>query len=49
MRYHLLALNDIFCKINKNIPNLIFINFQYILLLFKNFQKIIFPTFNLKN
>jgi len=49
MFYYLLALNVIFYKINKKIPILILINFQYILLLFKKFQKINFLIHNLKN
>jgi len=49
MLYYLLTLNVIFYKINKKIPILIFINFQYILLLFKKFQKIKILIYNLKN
>jgi len=48
MLYYLLALNVIFYKINKKIPILILINFQYIFLLFKKFQKIKFFIHNLK-
>ena len=45
MLYYLLTLNIIFYKINKKIPNLIFINCQYILLSFKIFQKFNFLTY----
>ena len=46
MLYYLLTLNVIFYKINKKIPILIFINSQYILLLFIKFQKIKFLIHN---
>jgi len=46
MLYYLLTLNVIFYKINKKIPILIFINSQYIFLLFKKFKKIKFLIHN---